>query len=184
MAGLVAAGLRAAAAGCGWPGSPTAQVTDVTDGRFTDTEPVFTIDGKYLAFLSKRNFDPVYDAHFFDLAFPFGARPYLIPLAAATLSPFGPQPGGRQRRRGRRGRRRRGSGDGGDCGTTVRGDGDGGGEATAAARPMAARPKVPAPVAVDTDGHGRADRRAAGARVPVLLAAARSRAAWPGCASR
>jgi tricorn protease len=71
------------------------EVTDVTDGRFADTEPVFTLDGKYLAFLSKRSFDPVYDAHFFDLAFPFGARPYLIPLAASTLSPFGPQPGGR-----------------------------------------------------------------------------------------
>ncbi|HUZ22998.1 MAG TPA: PDZ domain-containing protein [Streptosporangiaceae bacterium] len=72
------------------------QVADVTDGRFTDTEPVFTIDGKYLAFLSKRSFDPVYDAHFFDLAFPYGARPYLVPLAASTLSPFGPQPGGRE----------------------------------------------------------------------------------------
>jgi tricorn protease len=71
------------------------QVTDVTDGRFADTEPVFTIDGKYLAFLSKRSFDPVYDAHFFDLSFPFGARPYLIPLSAAMPSPFGPQAGGR-----------------------------------------------------------------------------------------
>jgi tricorn protease len=70
-------------------------ITDVTDGRFADAEPAFTTDGKYLAFLSARSFDPVYDAHFFDLAFPFGARPYLVPLAAATLSPFGPQPGGR-----------------------------------------------------------------------------------------
>jgi tricorn protease len=71
------------------------QVTDVTDGRFTDTDPVFTSDGKYLAFLSRRNFDPVYDAHFFDLSFPYGARPYLLPLQAAEPSPFGPQLGGR-----------------------------------------------------------------------------------------
>jgi tricorn protease len=71
------------------------RVTDITDGRFTDTEPVFTLDGRHLAFLSKRSFDPVYDAHFFDLSFPFGARPYLVPLAAATASPFGPQLGGR-----------------------------------------------------------------------------------------
>ena len=71
-------------------------VRDLTDGRFTDTDPVFTADGKYLAFLSKRSFDPVYDAHFFDLSFPFGARPYLLPLAAATRSPFAPQPGGRR----------------------------------------------------------------------------------------
>ena len=68
---------------------------DVTDGRFADTDPVFSADGLYLAFLSKRSFDPVYDAHFFDLSFPYGARPYLVPLAAATASPFAPQPGGR-----------------------------------------------------------------------------------------
>jgi tricorn protease len=71
------------------------QVTDLTDGRFTDTDPVFTHDGKYLAFLSRRSFDPVYDAHFFDLSFPYGARPYLLLLQAAAPSPFGPQLGGR-----------------------------------------------------------------------------------------
>ena len=70
-------------------------VTDVTDGRFSDSEPVFTTDGRYLAFLSRRTFDPVYDAHAFDLAFPYGARPYLVTLAATTPSPFGPLPGGR-----------------------------------------------------------------------------------------
>ncbi|HET9079945.1 MAG TPA: S41 family peptidase [Trebonia sp.] len=68
---------------------------DVTDGRFVDSDPVFTTDGLHLAFLSRRTFDPVYDAHSFDLSFPFGARPYLVPLAAHTLSPFGPLPGGR-----------------------------------------------------------------------------------------
>ena len=68
---------------------------DVTDGRFADTSPVFTTDGLYLAFLSQRSFDPVYDAHTFDLSFPFGGRPYLVPLAAGTPSPFGPTPDGR-----------------------------------------------------------------------------------------
>ena len=67
----------------------------MTDGRFADTSPVFTLDGLYLAFLSQRSFDPVYDAHTFDLSFPFGGRPYLVPLAAGTPSPFGPVPGGR-----------------------------------------------------------------------------------------
>ncbi len=71
-------------------------VTDVTDGRFTDTEPAFTIDGRYLAFLSRRSFDPVYDAHAFDMSFPLGCRPYLVPLAAAEPSPFGPLPEGRR----------------------------------------------------------------------------------------
>ncbi len=70
-------------------------VVDVTDGRFADTSPVFTLDGLYLAFLSQRSFDPVYDAHTFDLSFPFGGRPYLVPLAAGTPSPFGPVPEGR-----------------------------------------------------------------------------------------
>ncbi|MBO0802321.1 MAG: PDZ domain-containing protein [Nocardiopsaceae bacterium] len=70
-------------------------IIDVTDGRFADSEPVFTLDGLHLAFLSCRTFDPVYDAHTFDLSFPYGSRPYLVPLAAATLSPFGPRPGGR-----------------------------------------------------------------------------------------
>jgi tricorn protease len=74
---------------------PAGPVVDVTDGRFTDTDPVFTLDGRYLAFLSWRSFDPVYDAHFFDLSFPFGCRPYLVPLAAGTPSPFAPLPDGR-----------------------------------------------------------------------------------------
>ena len=71
------------------------QVTDLTDGRFVDTDPAFTADGLYLAFLSKRTFDPVYDAHMFDLSFPYGSRPYLLTLAASTPSPFGPLVGGR-----------------------------------------------------------------------------------------
>ncbi len=70
-------------------------VTDVTDGRFSDFSPAFTRDGRYLAFLSRRSFDPVYDAHSFDLSFPSGCRPYLVPLAATTPSPFGPVPEGR-----------------------------------------------------------------------------------------
>jgi tricorn protease len=70
-------------------------IVDVTDGSFIDSEPAFTLDGRYLAFLSVRSFDPVYDAHFFDLSFPFGSRPYLVPLAAATPSPFAPLAEGR-----------------------------------------------------------------------------------------
>jgi tricorn protease len=77
------------------PADPGRVTVDITDGRFTDTDPVFTADGRYLAFLSRRSFDPVYDAHVFDLSFPFGSRPYLVPLAAATPSPFAPLPGGR-----------------------------------------------------------------------------------------
>ncbi|WP_411376185.1 S41 family peptidase [Arthrobacter sp. MPF02] len=71
-------------------GEPGADPVDVTDGRFCDTSPAFTPDGKYLAFLSNRSFDPVYDGHSFDLSFPSPIKPYLVALAAGTPSPFGP----------------------------------------------------------------------------------------------
>jgi tricorn protease len=72
-----------------------AEVVEATPLRFTDTEPVFTTDGKHLAFLSVRSLDPVYDAYIFDLSFPGGCRPCLLPLSARTPSPFDPQVGGR-----------------------------------------------------------------------------------------
>ncbi|MEO3932875.1 S41 family peptidase [Micrococcaceae bacterium Sec7.4] len=68
----------------------TRTIIDVTDGRFRDESPSFTPDGKYLAFLSNRSFDPVYDGHSFDLSFPSPIKPYLVALAADTPSPFGP----------------------------------------------------------------------------------------------
>ncbi|MBB5938339.1 S41 family peptidase [Streptomyces zagrosensis] len=70
-------------------------IVDVTDGRFEDEQPVFTRDGRYLAFLSWRGFDPVYDVHTGDLSFPLGCRPYLVPLSSATPSPFALSPEGR-----------------------------------------------------------------------------------------
>ncbi len=70
-------------------------VADVTPPRFDDSSPAFTLDGKYLAFLSNRAFDPVYDAHLFDLGFLPGVRPYLVPLLATTPSPFAPELNGR-----------------------------------------------------------------------------------------
>jgi tricorn protease len=70
-------------------------IIDVTPARFDDSSPAFTLDGKYLAFLSNRAFDPVYDAHHFDLGFLPGVRPYLVPLLATTPSPFAPELNGR-----------------------------------------------------------------------------------------
>ncbi len=70
-------------------------VSEATPQRFHDYSPAFTADGRHLAFLSVRTFDPVYDQHAFDLSFPGGTRPYLLTLAADTPSPFGPQRGGR-----------------------------------------------------------------------------------------
>ncbi|NMH98508.1 S41 family peptidase [Pseudonocardia acidicola] len=70
-------------------------LVEVTAPRFVDQHPVFTADGKYLAFLSLRSFDPIYDQHSFDLTFPASWRPFLVPLAARTPSPFGASPDGR-----------------------------------------------------------------------------------------
>ncbi|MGN7149078.1 S41 family peptidase [Arthrobacter sp. SAFR-179] len=67
-----------------------AEPVDVTDGRFRDASPAFTPDGRFLAFLSNRSFDPVYDGHSFDLSFPSPIKPYLVALSAETPSPFGP----------------------------------------------------------------------------------------------
>ena len=61
---------------------PAATPIDVTPLRFADTEPAFSTDGKYLAFLSTRSFDPIYDAYVFDLSFPNGCRPQLVTLSA------------------------------------------------------------------------------------------------------
>jgi tricorn protease len=70
-------------------------VVDATPLRFVDTEPVFTLDGRHLAFLSARTFDPIYDAQAFELSFPVAVRPYLLPLRGATPSPFDPELEGR-----------------------------------------------------------------------------------------
>lgn len=72
------------------PSAGQDDIIDVTDGRFCDESPAFTPDGKFLAFLSNRSFDPVYDGHSFDLSFPSPIKPYLVALAADTPSPFGP----------------------------------------------------------------------------------------------
>ena len=149
------------------------QVFDATDGRFTDTEPVFTLDGKYLAFLSTRSFDPVYDAHFFDLSFPYGARPYLLPLDGTTPSPFAPELGGRPI--GEPADKRAGA-------PAAGGEQAGPGGAAADAAVAGDRPHVP-PVPVDTTG--MADRVVTlpvpEARYSGLRAV---KAGWHGCVSR
>lgn len=57
-----------------------------------DVQPAFDPDGKYLYFLSYREFNPVYDGLHFDLGFPWGMRPYLVTLRADLPNPFIPVP--------------------------------------------------------------------------------------------
>ncbi len=60
----------------------------VTAAEYRDSSPSFDPTGTYLYFLSHRTFDPVYDSQFFDLGFPFGAKPYLVTLQSGAPSPF------------------------------------------------------------------------------------------------
>ena len=66
----------------------TGKIYPITRPEFRDMRPAFDPEGKYLYFISWRVLDPVYDSIFFDLGFPRGARPYLIPLRADIVSPF------------------------------------------------------------------------------------------------
>ncbi|MBI5368119.1 MAG: PDZ domain-containing protein [Planctomycetes bacterium] len=60
----------------------------VTASAFRDVRPAFDPEGKFLYFISWRNFDPVYDSLQFELGFPRGAQPFLLTLRADTPSPF------------------------------------------------------------------------------------------------
>lgn len=70
------------------------QAFTLTRGQFNDFSPVFTADGKHLAFLSSRTIDPSYDELTFDLSFTNTVRPWLVPLSAAEPAPFGPSADG------------------------------------------------------------------------------------------
>ena len=61
---------------------------EVTDAVNSDFSPVFDNNGKYLAFTSKRTFNPVYDSIQFDLNFTQSEKPYIITLDKNTKSPF------------------------------------------------------------------------------------------------
>ena len=60
----------------------------ITPPRFFDFSPTFDPQGKFIYFLSVRDFNPVYDSVYFDLNFPRATRPFLLSLQADTRSPF------------------------------------------------------------------------------------------------
>src|SRR6185312_8071738 len=59
-----------------------------TDGWYASTRPAFSGDGKYLFFVSKRDFHPIYSETEWNHAYRDMARIYLVTLAKSTLSPF------------------------------------------------------------------------------------------------
>lgn len=72
--------------------SKEGKVHDATRPVLRDGMPAWDPEGKYLYFLSHRDFDPVYDGLQFDLNFPRGSRPHLVVLRKDLPSPFLPQP--------------------------------------------------------------------------------------------
>jgi tricorn protease len=64
----------------------------VTPPEFNDVDPAWDPEGKYLYFISWREFNPVYDDVHFDLGFPQAMRPMLITLTKDLANPFVPVP--------------------------------------------------------------------------------------------
>lgn len=66
-------------------------VTRVTDGFTQDFEPVFDPDGKYLYFLSDRDWSPTFTQYESNFFYARRTRPYALTLRADVASPFAPQ---------------------------------------------------------------------------------------------
>ncbi len=63
----------------------------VTDGWYAASQPCFSGDGKYLLFVSSRDFSPIYSRTEWNHAYIDMQRIYLVPLAKDTPSPFRPK---------------------------------------------------------------------------------------------
>ncbi len=64
---------------------------EVTETWYDASNPVFSNDGKFLLFTSKRNFDPIYSDVEFNVAYKDMSKVFLLPLAKSTPSPFTPE---------------------------------------------------------------------------------------------
>ncbi|MFO0842596.1 MAG: S41 family peptidase [Gemmataceae bacterium] len=65
--------------------------TRVTEGRFSSGAPCFSGDGKYLYFVSARDFNPIYSQTEWNHAYRDMTRVYAVTLAKGTPSPFLPK---------------------------------------------------------------------------------------------
>ena len=68
-----------------------AKTHEVTDGWFASYEPVFSADGKYLFFVSDRDFNPTFSQVETNISYGSMSRIYFVTLAAETKSPFVPK---------------------------------------------------------------------------------------------
>lgn len=64
---------------------------EITDGWYTSTKPVFSSDGKYLFFVSDRDFNPIYGRTEWNHIYLDMSRIYLVTLNKTIKSPFEPK---------------------------------------------------------------------------------------------
>ncbi|MGD1010624.1 MAG: PDZ domain-containing protein [Candidatus Aminicenantales bacterium] len=69
----------------------TKKTSEVTDGWYNSGDPSFSSDGKYLFFVSDRDFNPVYSQTEFNHAYLAMSRIYFVTLAKEAKSPFEPK---------------------------------------------------------------------------------------------
>ncbi|AWM36616.1 hypothetical protein GobsT_55640 [Gemmata obscuriglobus] len=69
----------------------TTKTTAVTDGWYASNTPTFSADGKYLFFVSARDFNPVYSSTEWNHAYRDMQRVYFVALAKATPNPLKPK---------------------------------------------------------------------------------------------
>lgn len=67
------------------------KLTDVTDAWYDASSPVFSGDGKYLFFTSRRDFNPTYSQTEWNHSYGNMTRVYALTLAKATANPFAPK---------------------------------------------------------------------------------------------
>jgi tricorn protease len=69
----------------------TKKTTQVTDNWYEAIDGTFSPDGKYLYFISNRDFNPTYSNTEWNHSYADMSKVYLMTLAKATPSPFGPK---------------------------------------------------------------------------------------------
>src|SRR5579883_760201 len=69
----------------------TGKSTEVTDGWYSANSPTFSADGKYLFFVSARDFNPTYSQTEWNHAYRDMSRIYFVTLAKSTPNPLRPK---------------------------------------------------------------------------------------------
>jgi tricorn protease len=69
----------------------TKKTHEVTDGWYASHNPCFSADGKYLFFVSDRDFNPIFGRTEYNHVYGVMSRIYMVTLAADTKSPFEPK---------------------------------------------------------------------------------------------